>query len=341
GGRLADKSSVVLREVEFGLEVYKKRTADAASFLFQDVRPATYEVMVDSPKYALASRPLLVDAREEQGNFDVTVVRAGRIKGKVVRGEGRDGIEGVRVAAVSEDGAFEAIARTSASGQYSIDGLPPGTYALSTREQGVFHAEGERSVRVEGGRTVEGPLFKAEAGTAVSGRVLDAEGRPAPGANVYLSLSASATHDQSVRAGADGRFELSGIPVGSTVRVWANHLGYTSVALGPEQLTESGLQDLTFTLNLLASGVIAGHVIDSEGLPVPGARVLLHAPDPSLASPLSMESAANGAFQFEGLIDGSYRITASDPAAPATPGPEAQVNILNGARNDGLQLTLP
>jgi len=331
----------VLGDVELGREWCRKRTADAASFPFQDVRRATCAVTVPAPKYALASRPLLVDAREEHGNFDVTVVRAGRIKGKVVRGDGHDGIEGVRVAAVSEEAAFEAMARTSASGQYSIDGLPPGTYALSTREQGVFHAEGERSVRVEGGRTAEGPLFRAEAGTAVSGRVLDEEGRPAPGANVYLSLTASATPDQSSRAGADGRFELSGIPVGSTVRVWANHLGYASVALGPEQLTESGLQDLTFTLNLVASGLIEGHVIDSEGLPVPGARLLLHAPDPSLASPLSTHSGADGAFQFEGLVDGAYRITASVRGNSASPGPEARVDILNGARIDGLQLTLP
>lgn len=341
GGRLADKSSVVLREVEFGLEVYRKRTADAASFLFQDVRPATYEIMVDSPKYALASRPLLVNARESHGNIDVTVVRAGRIKGKVVRGDGRDGIEGVRVAAVSEEAETESMARTSASGQYSIDGLPPGTYVLSIREQGVFRAEGDRSVRVEGGRTVEGPMFRAETGTAVSGRVLDAEGRPAPGANVYLSLTASATPDQSIRAGADGRFELTGIPVGSTVRVWANHLGHASVALGPERLTATGLQGLTFTLNLAASGLIAGHVVDSLGHPVAGARVLLYSPDPSLAEPLSAQSGADGLFQFEGLIDGAYRMSADNGGGSASPSPETQVEILNGARIDGLKLTLP
>lgn len=247
--RPADKTALVVTESEFGMERYRRYTTGAASFLFENLRPGNYNVTVESPRYSLQQYPFTIEVRDGMGNLDVRVVRAGRIKGRVLHEGGREGVPGVRIVATAQDRTDSHDTVTGPSGYYALEGLSPGIWIIEAEDpHGDFAIRGEPRIEVLSGRAIDGPEYTMKRGATISGRVVDAEGRPVVGANVFFSLTGARSGDRSTRTGEDGRFEQGGIPPQGEVRIWAERLGKASVTLGPEKVPNEGLHELTFSL---------------------------------------------------------------------------------------------
>ncbi|NTX14525.1 carboxypeptidase regulatory-like domain-containing protein [Myxococcus sp. CA056] len=200
-------------------------------------------------------------------------------------------------------------------------------------------------------------------GLALTGRVLDASGKPVSGAEVFLAASAertladvrcdecdqallscpareSALHTlaffeqergflsprATVRTDEQGRFRFEHL-VGVSFSVWARASGL-GVALRDRAAPGDPVE-----LYLPPLRSIRGQVVDEAGQPLKGARV--HAVSRRVPLPFEAESGAEGAFSLDGLGEGPFYVLAM--AEGYLPAVEAHVEA--GPQPVRLQLT--
>jgi RNA polymerase sigma factor (sigma-70 family) len=144
--------------------------------------------------------------------------RARTITGRVVDEQGRPAPEGVPVAARAPDlAAEEPGARSSTATR------PDGTFTLETLADAAFRVTvgGRNSDLLPAEQDVlagaTGVEIRAARGLALSGRLLDPEGRPVPAAKLTVTEGPTAARGRWTRTAADGTFALRGLPPGAVV----------------------------------------------------------------------------------------------------------------------------
>src|SRR5215470_14842626 len=108
----------------------------------------------------------------------------------------------------------------------------------------------------------------------ITGRVIGADGQPAPGVRVSANrIGESQFSRPSAASDDDGNFKLTGLAPGSYA-LFANAPGYVAT----EALTENVIHRIgeNVTINLVKGGVITGRVTDETGEPIVGVSVLPH-----------------------------------------------------------------
>lgn len=197
-------------------------------------------------------------------------------------------------------------------GELSISNIPPGTHTLrisgpdfATRTlEGIELAPGEQ-------RDL-GPITVV-AGRTVSGRVLRADGAPAPGVTVVATRQSSGvvvgpagalvSDLKQTTSGDDGSYALEGLtPAALAVGAEDALQGRSSFLTVP-----AGAQDQVIDLKLEPVGALRG-TVKRGGEPVAGAAVVMSAKGaPSGGS--GVTTGTDGGYQFSALIPGSYTLT--------------------------------
>ena len=109
------------------------------------------------------------------------------------------------------------ILRTDGQGRFEIDTIPPGhEYRINVTADGYGRTDTSLEPNdVTVGRVDVGTLHLAAANCAVSGLVVDAQGKPVPGAVVSTSAGPNTgQRDRRTWADAEGRFRLEGLCAG-------------------------------------------------------------------------------------------------------------------------------
>ncbi|MGK0482129.1 MAG: RNA polymerase sigma factor (sigma-70 family) [Planctomycetota bacterium] len=170
----------------------------------------------------------------------------------------------------------QRLVRTGSDGEVVVRGLIPESVLI----------EGDRGGRVEcalvPGETVDAELV-IPCGVEVLGRVVDDRGAPIPAADVWLSTGArSYARARLVTASDDaGRFRLRSVEPMRFVS--ANAPGLRSAAVQPLDANAGETLEVELVLNGMGA-TLSGSVVDAEGRPVAGARVLIgHSDDSGLA----------------------------------------------------------
>lgn len=173
--------------------------------------------------------------------------------------------------------------------------------------------------------------FALAAGDAVVGRVVRADGVAVAGALIAVNGRGSSSRerdDLAGQAGADGRFEITGLrhESGHTLTVCAPGAGKTLLAFGPAS-EPRGRIDLGDVV-LPAARCIEGVAEDGEGRPVANASVSLNGPtveraggpqDPRPTTVSTYEFRRTddlGRFRFPDLAPGTFTLSVSVPDAP-------------------------
>jgi hypothetical protein len=200
----------------------------------------------------------------------------------------------------------EMTGRTDARGEYLLPRLPPGEIVLSVRDvTGALRPFEVHRVLLPGESARLDVVL--EAGLHVRGTVLDERGEPLQGATAYV-------HDPAVHrgvaqhravTGADGRFDLGGLPPG-TRRLQLDMPGH--LTLWDE--VEPGGPDGRWTLR--PSPQMRGQVVDARtGEPLRDFDVTL-ATDGSQSS-WSGHTYADGRFAYDCEDDALYSVTILAP----------------------------
>ena len=194
-------------------------------------------------------------------------------------------------------------------------------------------------------------LVKIDWPVAIGGKVVDADGNPVPGAKVGWNNQddpASLIVPQNHRfgwiettTGEDGTWRINRIAEDMIPLIYgsARHSNYVGSALifaGQDKTMEKQLRESTHVFRLGRTVVLVGNVVDTNGQPVPDAKVMVGFV--SNSDSRATKTSADGGFVIHGCPPGRQLVTAvANGFAPVTvtvnlaenPGP-VQVKLTEG-----------
>ena len=321
------------------------RTGTDGRYRVGPLRPGETGVAVDEPRHVPWSREGLSLSRGRTRTLDVPLALGATLAGRVVDEAGRPVAE-ARGMVGRELGDLRRLLRGQGTDRTAFVTRADGTFRATRLAPGpgqslaVSHADFERAllggVALEPGRAKEGLLVTLRRGLTLAGKVRDGDGNPIAGAELTLSqsramrssrggamamvrLAGGSTDLPRARSGADGRFELRGLPVGDyTVRVGAP--GWATETLDAVKVTaEEPEQPLEVVLS--PGAAISGTVRRRSGGGAEGFLVFAR-PQGSGGAPGSalenLPTGPDGTFVLEGLRRGE---TYDLQAMGGTPGP--------------------
>jgi hypothetical protein len=178
---------------------------------------------------ASAAVPTAIELRDPRdcAAVEVRLVQDGRIAGRVVDAQGRP-VPGLTVELATSSVSQSKFASTDRDGRYAFAMLPPGRFVIAVEGRqpagvgkparvflpGTSTARAAARVAVGEGERVQAPEFRLPPTVkyvAVHGFVLDADGKPAEGARVYLKGAGEIDRivGQPVVADFVGRFVIA------------------------------------------------------------------------------------------------------------------------------------
>ena len=195
-------------------------------------------------------------------------------------------------------------------GAFTLSGFTPGKWSVTASSK--EHVDSEPlDVELP---TSEPVTLVLRRGARISGVIVDASGRPVPGARV--DVQDSAERDFSMRfddfeedpeSGADGRFLLPKVKPGA-VTLTASATGFApSEPLALEVL--AGRETSGVVLTLQRGGTLTGEVVDLDGRQAAGVDVWLYNTSGTNFNE-SAESDAGGRFELTGMPAGRYHVRA-------------------------------
>jgi hypothetical protein len=223
-------------------------------------------------------------------------------------------------------------ARSGADGGFRLEGVKPGKFTVSASGKGHRPTRAD-NVQVVAAQTTTGVRLVADRGAVARVRVVDAAGAPVAGAKVRvakperrdaMTLDGGGNFEVSMRASAvsigdggdveilgggpfasgttdaDGRCELSGLPVGDA-EFTASHKDHAPAKPVTVALTNGGVD---VALALRVPGFVAVTVVGIDGKPVAEAEVML--------APESSNAEGGGRRKLVTGVDGK----ATSPALP-------------------------
>jgi protocatechuate 3,4-dioxygenase beta subunit len=295
-------------------------TSDASGHFALDLAPGRYVVRAGAEGiYGLAPAPLALGPATRVDSYDVIVARLALVHGRVVDATGHPApgaqvsfrTRSPRGSAGSADldaAGLTGSTPSGADGRFDLHVLP-GEVALAAERDG----RRARQVlpMVGAGQTLSGVELVLDAGGGLVGVVHDPAGQPVAHAQVVaetagapgaLFARTSATTD------ASGRFEIRDLPPGPA-RLEARASGFApSPRTDAESRADAAGPEVVLTLRPALA--LRGRVVDPDGQPLEGARVLARAGGSLLDAPVA-RSDADGRFAFTELGVGPYDLDAS------------------------------
>ncbi len=345
--RYINNARIELIENNYGLERTRQISAMGGTFRFETLRPGSYTLSINSDTYTLDSGTAQVEiiAGETVPELELTVVRAGQVRGRILDRKGRNGVNEIEVVAtpVGEGQSATRSAKSDLAGYYRITGLAEGSYIIEAHAPTAYILQAPTAVKIaaQAGKQVNGPDFHVGTGTKIQGIVVNAQGHPVSNASVRLSLSANREAHGSTRSDGDGLFVLKNIDPEIRVRIWAEKGPDISMGFGPVQVSTAGLEGLTFTLDHRAGASIHGSVSNAQGRPIAQATVECIVPDASLLEPLTTETDAEGHYHFTDLLAGSYALQAGASTESINENAQIQINVERDSAFEGADIVLP
>jgi len=221
------------------------------------------------------AQPVVVTAGEEaHADFAMRRIKTTEVAGRVVGADGSPASRAyvaLRVPNVNDWGGGVA-SGTDSKGEFSIKGVPPGSYILSASqsEQGR-HYHAQQKVEV-GEEKIDSIVIAIGRGAKLQGRIIASDSGPVTLNRVQVHLG-SISDDETgnsvfTEINKDGTFELDGVTDGSYVlHVGGIEQGWfvKSAHLGSEDVLQNGLQ-----MEKGAAGGTLEIVIASDGAQLEG-----------------------------------------------------------------------
>lgn len=286
--------------------------------------------------------PQWYDNEPTQGRATMIKLRSGRVThvharllaggivhGRVVDASGA-GIGGICVTAsnaVTDLYGWGSSGVTSPDGDFAVESLPSGTFAVSFQAQcgntGNWVAGQLTDVVVVAARSTTLKAFRMEEGGAISGTVVDAAG-PVAGVCAQLTSTSGAEESAPVITASNGSYELRNLAPGSRTVGFFPGCGGT----GPNLLAQwydnaptpelakpvavvAGATTTGIDASLLPGGVLSGTVTNSRGAPIEGVCIFAL---PALGDGLGEivqsgeQTGQNGSYRVVGLPTGAYEV---------------------------------
>ena len=292
--------------------------------------PGSVRVIVHATGYALGS----AHGEAPDHFFDVSLLPASAIAGRVVERLGAAPVAHARVEAVDDFGARQST-ESADDGTFRIDGLGPGTYDLEGIAPGLRgHASGAILIGIAESAT--DVVVELERALPVTGRVLEATTHePCPGGEVVL-------HELHLEEEAKAPIEPSGAVrflavLPGTYEVEVRCEGHTRPSDYPPLIVATRpIEGVTWEVD--RGSVARGIVVGEGGELVPNARVIANPTE--WGARVEAITDARGEFVLRGLRNRTYDVTAHASASAAGADATEKLDVSGGHDLSGLRLTL-
>ncbi len=259
------------------------KTGADGDFAFSHLPEGEFNVRLRAAPLALTHQPARVLVDEATPVEDVRLLAA---DGAAIAGHVRSAATGlpipwIRVQATAQPPgeAFDG-ATTNEEGVYHLEGLSAGTYSIEV--QGRPFPATAMELTVELGQFYEGVNLLVESSQRVTGRAVDLQGAPVPGATVIVLADEEVEKEMERFRGVegayvsavtdqDGRFSVERYD-DRPFRVQAVSDQAISIVRGPFNPLRHNAEDLTLTLEPAAS--LSGRVVTPEVQDVPRAIIV-------------------------------------------------------------------
>lgn len=230
-----------------------------------------------SPEFSLDAN------QEDRKDLSLTqqVAQTGRVRGRVTDSVTGLPIENATVKVRTQSGTPIAHTLTNPGGNYSIDGLPPGTYAINVALQGyltspaqVFTISGNQTIDINVSLTPEPVVYNT-----VYGTITDlTTGDPVEGAEVVLLPDVGSAVNATVAvSNSDGEYLINKVP-DSTQSLIVVKSGYypsafiTVISAGGSKVNT----DVAIVPYALPQSTVNGFIRNQSGTPIANAFVGLY-----------------------------------------------------------------
>ena len=316
-------------------------TGTDGTYSFDAIPPGDYMVAAQADSYLVefwqeadsvgSATVVTVESGKVNEQKDFTLVAGGHIGGIVLDAADNTPVEKAIVAVIQVDGRVKKSVKTNENGEYTVKGLPAGSYKAAAVKKGYereWYLEKETKteatlIGVTGSGIQPNIDFTLSAvepgGGRLSGVVQDdSTGLPIEGAVVSIMPLTYAKPKRAV-TGQDGTYELTGIKPGVYIAV-CRAKGYIGefyqdkhcwlkaehIKVEVDQVTDN----INFGLAPQQEGAYAimGIVTDQSGAPVEGALVQAQDTEQLMAAAITDE---DGSYDLSQLPAGEYILTAS------------------------------
>jgi hypothetical protein len=209
----------------------------------------------------------------------------------------------------------------NAQGEFCIDDVSPSDYVVEAQAPG-FAPSFSSNFTVTESQELKGIVVKLGRGGAITGRVVDPDGKPIARARVVTHEN-DWTDDELTRAfGWDyptnatmvdvrtddaGKFTCSGLtPETYQLVVTAN--GYTQLSRKDLRVGESGAVDAG-DIKLAHGGTVRGTFYDAAGKPLVGGTVNLRVSEGEVPANYTTRTTEGGKFYFGNVMPGRYQLS--------------------------------
>jgi hypothetical protein len=279
------------------------------AFRLEHLSPGRYTVVARAAHgYGRSAGSLLVGLGQHVDGAVIKLFPAHRVAGKVVIASSRQGCA-ARVELHDPVHDRTVTLRNLADGERVADGLLPGTYTPSVRCAGYVGRDRYDPIVVVD-RDVTGLVWEVDDGARIRGKVLGKSGATLDDVALRaqsISTGRERTVSSFARSKADGSFELRGLKPGTQRLTATSDRGLA--ASGDVEITVAPAATVELDIVLEDAGKLIGSVVDDAGHAVPDVRVLIMGGD-ALFRGNSATPNAGGAFAFDGLRPGDYRVIA-------------------------------
>lgn len=296
------------------------------TYAFTGLRTAAHRVYIQKPAgyasdHETENQEVAARVGEETADINFPLIRGLRITGQVLDTNNKP-IEGVHVSAYdSKTGASDGN-ETTADGRFVLAGFAAGAEVqLHSSKEGLALRRIEPNGRqfTLGDKDVSGINFIFGSGGVISGTVVDTNGVPQPGIEMYASPQGpERLNGANATSGPDGAISFGPLSPGEYKVLREDRGRFISFndTGGTINLAEgANVTGQRFTVPAKGTMTITGRVTDRGGRPVGGAGIMWNAGESVLA-----RSDANGQFTLHDLHDRAYSLAATAPGyTPSEP----------------------
>lgn len=362
-------------------------TDSSGNYTIGGLSPGFYRVHVSSPSGAnyvgryydgkttyLKADRVQVSAATTTAGADVALEDGGGIAGTVTDALSHEPVGYAEVCAFgAEDGNYDGCVYTDGDGEYSLSGLPGGSYKVRfspgyEQNYAAQYFDGKStfgagaSVTVSQGSTTGEIDAELQAGGEISGRVTGAPDEdPLEGIQVcasgtgndeYRCVSTDESGEYAIEGLTDGSYTVEFYAIYSSSYVWQYYSGKASYAEADPVAVSAGENATGIDAELQLGGEISGTVTDATtSEPLSGAA--------ACASPVGgyefeygtcAVTDADGNYTIHGLHSGSYKVRFSGGSglnyitqyydAKATSSEADPVSVSEGATHSGIDAAL-
>lgn len=264
-------------------------TDAAGRYEMSGVAPGTDAVRAIWKDDLAAHRDNVRVKKGETVELPLRLARAAAISGLIVEEGSRRPIAGAKVSAMTAAAAAipfgrrraERVARSDARGRFRLNGLATRPYAVEAARDGYLPSSLPHvTASLQSGGSANLALRRA---ASVSGRAIDENGQPVPGARVRVTQDlgirrmilrgpAAAAFGRGALTGPDGSFRLRNLAPARNVELEAAKTGYAT-ARRPGVTLKPGDAVKDVALVLRRGLEARGRVVDAQGQPVAGAQI--------------------------------------------------------------------